>query len=462
MALFIPPVVRATDANNAALSGAKWYFYASGGLSPQSVYADDGLVTAHANPVVADSGGLFAPIYLNPAVTYRAILKDAAGNEIEDVDPYTSPDAVLDETTVSTAPTTGDWDQIDTAFTGDLSKVRLAFKRTISGTDTLGSPTTGYEFTPETAGIVGYVLNQSGHNEATDGNIGRTSANFGYVKLDNQGQGDLVGFTFESFVNGARPGATHFLASPAVTMINGTMTAGADGVYLNPVEVDLQLGSFDAAAIGHVASITRNAGDTAGGLSALTAGYRSQSKGTYPIDAGLSLNGPTKVGVDGTPATFPTNKAFAAMKSGDRIYGAAASSDGLKATSLGASYMQSNAAGFEFTQIGFTTGVGGTVTQATSKATGVTLNKVCGQITTHNAALAANTTATFTVTNSAVAATDIVTVNLVSGNATAGTYQVWIEAIAAGSFKVNVRNISAGSLGEALILNFAVLKAVAA
>jgi hypothetical protein len=50
--------------------------------------------------------------------------------------------------------------------------------------------------------------------------------------------------------------------------------------------------------------------------------------------------------------------------------------------------------------------------------------------------------------------------NVNSGNATPGTYQVWAESIAAGSFKVNVRNISAGSLSEALILNFAVVKGV--
>jgi hypothetical protein len=110
--------------------------------------------------------------------------------------------------------------------------------------------------------------------------------------------------------------------------------------------------------------------------------------------------------------------------------------------------------------LGYGTGAGGTVTQATSKSTGVTLNKVTGQITTHNASLGANTTVIFTVTNSVVAATDVVSLAIGSGG-TAGAYQLWISATAAGSFNIALRNI-AGALSEALVINFAVIKAVAA
>ena len=34
---------RALDANGNPFSGAKWYFYATGTLTPQAVYADAGL-----------------------------------------------------------------------------------------------------------------------------------------------------------------------------------------------------------------------------------------------------------------------------------------------------------------------------------------------------------------------------------------------------------------------------------
>jgi hypothetical protein len=109
--------------------------------------------------------------------------------------------------------------------------------------------------------------------------------------------------------------------------------------------------------------------------------------------------------------------------------------------------------------VGYATGAGGTVTQLTSKATGVTLDKATGQITTHNAALAAAAEVSFTVTNSAVAATDVVVLNIASG-ATAGAYNVQVDAVAAGSFRVSLGNMSAGSLSEALVLNFAVIKGV--
>lgn len=122
-------------------------------------------------------------------------------------------------------------------------------------------------------------------------------------------------------------------------------------------------------------------------------------------------------------------------------------------------YFPGNSGGFA--PIGYQAGVGGAITQITSKATGVTLNKVCGQITTHNAALAAAAEVSFTVTNSAVAATDVVVASIASG-ATAGAYVVQVDAVAAGSFRVSISNQSAGSLGEALVINFVVLKAVAA
>lgn len=102
--------------------------------------------------------------------------------------------------------------------------------------------------------------------------------------------------------------------------------------------------------------------------------------------------------------------------------------------------------------------VGTTVTQATSKSTSVAINRVCGVIKTSNAALAAAAIVTFTVTNTQVAATDTINLNLASGN-TAGAYRYWIDAVAAGSFNISIENRSAGSLSQVLVFNFAVLKA---
>lgn len=109
--------------------------------------------------------------------------------------------------------------------------------------------------------------------------------------------------------------------------------------------------------------------------------------------------------------------------------------------------------------VGYSTGTGGAVTQITSKATGVTLNKRCGQITLNNAALAAAAEVSFTFTNSVIAATDVVYVCISSG-ATAGAYNVQVDAVAAGSCRISVGNMNAGSLGEAIVLNFVVIKGV--
>ena len=109
---------------------------------------------------------------------------------------------------------------------------------------------------------------------------------------------------------------------------------------------------------------------------------------------------------------------------------------------------------------GYITGEGGAVTQATSKSTAVTLSKKCGTVTMNNAALAADTIVSFTLTNTTIAATDVVVLNHASGG-TAGKYALNAQA-AAGSASINVTNISAGALSEAIVIRFAVIKAVAA
>lgn len=111
--------------------------------------------------------------------------------------------------------------------------------------------------------------------------------------------------------------------------------------------------------------------------------------------------------------------------------------------------------------IGYRTGAGGTVTQATNKTTGVTLSRPSGQITMNGAALAAGAEATFTVTNTVVEAPDVIIVNHGSAG-TSGAYLVGVGAVAAGSFDIVVSNVSGGSLSEAIVLNFAVIKGASA
>jgi hypothetical protein len=107
--------------------------------------------------------------------------------------------------------------------------------------------------------------------------------------------------------------------------------------------------------------------------------------------------------------------------------------------------------------IGYSTGAGGTVTQITSRTTGVTINKVTGSITLVSAAGSA-TPASFTVTNSTVAATDLIDICQKSGT---DLYQVFITAVAAGSFKVTFMT-TGGTTTEQPVFTFAVTKSVTA
>ena len=108
------------------------------------------------------------------------------------------------------------------------------------------------------------------------------------------------------------------------------------------------------------------------------------------------------------------------------------------------------------TELGYASGAQGAVTQATSKSTGVTLNKSAGQITMDAASLATATNVTFTLTNSLLSAKDVLILN-VSGAATSGAYNCWVSSMTAGSATITLRNISGGSLSEAVVLNFAII-----
>ena len=109
-------------------------------------------------------------------------------------------------------------------------------------------------------------------------------------------------------------------------------------------------------------------------------------------------------------------------------------------------------------QIGYTTAAQGTVTQATSKSTGVTLNKSMGRITMNAASLAAGTSVLFTLTNSLISAGDVVVVS-VSGGGTAGAYWPFVSSQTTGSAVIGLYNNTGGALAEAVIINFAIIHA---
>lgn len=112
-------------------------------------------------------------------------------------------------------------------------------------------------------------------------------------------------------------------------------------------------------------------------------------------------------------------------------------------------------------KIGYNTGAGGTQAQATSKATGVTLNKVSGEITLNAANLAADTTVSFVFTNSQIEAGD----NIAFSHASVGTFGAYIinaHGYGAGSCTIDIHNATPGALAEAIVVRFTVLKGATA
>jgi len=108
-------------------------------------------------------------------------------------------------------------------------------------------------------------------------------------------------------------------------------------------------------------------------------------------------------------------------------------------------------------EIGYAAAAQGAVTQLTSKSTAVTLNTSAGQITMNNASLATVTNVAFTLNNSLLSAKDVLITNVAGGAATAGTYNVFVSTMGAGSATIVLRNISAGPLSEAVVINYAII-----
>lgn len=117
-AAFALPINRAIDSNGLAMSGATLTFYATGTSTLQSVYTTSALTVTHANPVVADAGGLFPAIFLDPSETYRVILKSALGVTVADFDPVNGAEAFIQAA--------ADFGAVGDGVTDDTAALQLA------------------------------------------------------------------------------------------------------------------------------------------------------------------------------------------------------------------------------------------------------------------------------------------------------------------------------------------------
>lgn len=324
------------------------------------------------------------------------------------------------------------------------------------------------------------ILGTQPNGEQAIFTVGAVTDATGYIKLaisgasgvTSFGAGDLINFQFLRAGDVATGPFTASLGFDATntldigtsatvlaprTVYAGTSFVGPTGVFTSsillgagpstltsPSAAVTQLGAVTGAgaAVAQTLQAQGSSGNSAAAALLTVAG--SDQSGTTTTGGGVKIRGGNGTSAGGaveiwTSAT--TTPAVAISVAAD------------KTTTFAGSAVSSLATG----GIGYATGAGGVVTQLTSRTTGVTLNTVTGAITLVSAAGSA-TPQTFTVTNSTVAATDVIILNQKSGT---DKNVLLVTTVAAGSFAITFYT-TGGTTTEQPVFNFAVIKGKAA
>jgi hypothetical protein len=241
----------------------------------------------------------------------------------------------------------------------------------------------------------------------------------------------------------------------AGTFNSNNLTVGRNGSKINSSASDIIVSSQNA--IVELIYINSTIG--------WKAVYSAQAVGSQTITGTLAVSGDVAVNTDKFTVAASSGNTVVAGTLGvtgnvavntNKFVVTAASGN---AASAGSILSTSATAG-----VGYATGAGGAGTQGTNATTAVTLNKICGTIALHGTQnVAAGAEQAFTLTNSAIAATDVVVVTLKSGTIAAGTPVFAVTATAAGSCVITMTNLHASQAVVAadIVLNFAVIKSVA-
>ena len=219
----------------------------------------------------------------------------------------------------------GSLDDISTAFDGDLSTVQLAIEHRVDGAATLTQPATGYVYRHENSAVSIYYQNRSGYNALTANQGGRTGCSAINGRVTQQGQGDAVFLTVAGTVTGTKAGSTHFLANPAVLVMDGDIFGFADGTYQQVDEFSHNDVGFDLAVSSTVRNFYRT--NDAGAKGAWWLGTRYQSLGAKGVDAAFQVVGRWNGVLDTCAATSGPSGAVMTVAAGQRIYLNASNAD---------------------------------------------------------------------------------------------------------------------------------------
>ena len=212
----------------------------------------------------------------------------------------------------------GSLDDISTAFDGDLSTVQLAIEHRVDGAATLTQPSAGYVYRHENSAVSIYYQNRSGYNALAADQGGRTGCAAITGRVSQQGQGDALFMSVGGTVAGTKPGSTHFLANPAVLVMDGDLFGFSDGTYQQVDEFSHNDAGFDVAVSSTVRNFYRT-NDT-GAKGAWWVGTRYQSLGSKAADAAWQVVGRWNGVLDTTGVTSGPTGAVVTMRAGQRIY----------------------------------------------------------------------------------------------------------------------------------------------
>jgi len=211
-------------------------------------------------------------------------------------------------------------------------------------------------------------------------------------------------------------------------------------------------GTTTTLAAGASATVV-NAGTTSEAVFNFGIPQGTAGTGVTPQAVGFTLTGGT------SPRTATVDKTGTVAMTSDITGGTLAGSF----TTLNASGAATFPAGATVTApalLGYGTGAGGTVTQATSKSTAVTLNKPTGRITMTADALAAGATVPFIVSNSLVTLSDnvVATLSVLPSGTSGLDYSLDVFVRNPAEVVFVLKNISAASRSEAVVINFVIIK----